>query len=182
MSDGLIISIVAAIVALGWAIRTYNRFIQYRNLIEAAWSGIDIALKQRFNLIPNLVRTVKGYGSYESGTLEAITDQRTGSSAVQARIAEEDRISASLNDLLAVAEAYPDLKANTTFLELQRNLTETEQQVLTARQRYNDAVRRFNTLVESFPANQIARFFDFRTTEYFEVSLATQRALPEIDL
>ena len=182
MPDALIIALFVIIIAIAWLIGTYNKFIKYKNLIHEAWSGIDIALKQRANLIPNLVRTVKGYSNYESKTLDSVTEQRTHSDNKDSRSSQENEISASLSGLLAVAESYPDLKANQTFIELQKNLTETEQQVLVARQRYNSAVRKYNTHVESFPSNIMARYFNFTQADYFQIGLATQRALPELDL
>jgi len=182
MPDTLIFVLFFIIVAIAWLFGTYNKFIKYKNLIQEAWSGIDVALKQRANLVPNLVRTVKGYGNYESKTLESVTEQRTDPDNMESRSSQENEISASLNNLLALAESYPDLKANHNFIELQKNLTETEQQVLTARQQYNSAVRKYNTHVESVPSNIMARIFDFTQAEYFQIGLATQRALPEVDL
>ena len=120
----IILIILAAIIA--WVIMTYNRFIKLVNLVKESWSGIDVQLKRRFNLIPNLIETVKGYAKHEAETLEELTKMRTGTDDVHERGAEEGRISKAIQDLLVVVEDYPDLKASTNFLELQRDLNEIE--------------------------------------------------------
>ena len=164
-----------------WLIGTYNSFIKHRNMIEEQWSGIDVALRRRYNLIPNLIKAVKGYGKHESELLQKTTEQRTNGDDISRRAASESEISRSLNNLLAVAEAYPDLKASSNFLALQSSLNEIEKEVQQARQRYNAAVRKFNTLVESFPSNMMAKIFNFRTFGYFTLELATQREFPEVE-
>ncbi len=179
-ADYLPLFIIAIVVPVIWAIIVYNRFIKYQNMIEESWSGIDVTLKRRFNLIPNLIEAVKLYGKHESEVLESVTHQRVSSEAMVDRTEHESAISQSLQNLLAVAEAYPDLKANQNFLMLQHSLNEIEKEVQTARQQYNGAVRRKNTLVQSFPSNLIARLFNFRSTEYFSLELATQRELPKV--
>ncbi len=182
MEEYIPIILFVCLVAVIWLISTYNNFIKRRNMIEEQWSGIDVALRRRYNLIPNLIKAVKGYGKHESEVLQRTTEQRTANgSDITQRALTESEISRSLNSLLAVAEQYPDLKASQNFLGLQNSLNEIEREVQEARQRYNAAVRRFNTLVESFPSNIMARIFKFRTFKYFTLELATQRELPEVD-
>jgi len=179
----------AVLVSTLWYIQTYNRFIKVRNRIEESWSGIDVALKRRFNLIPNLVRAVEGYAAHEEEALAVRSYPDAESAAADAasisemghRMADESRISKSLNGLLALGEAYPDLKASGNFLALQDSLDEIEQDIQQARNRFNQAVRRNNTLVESFPSNWIARKYGFGKMSYFTLELATQRELPEVD-
>lgn len=168
-------------IPLIWGIGTYNRLVKFRNMIEESWSSIDAALKRRANLIPNLINAVKGYSKHETEVLESVTDQRRESNNPQARKEEESAISKSLSGLLAVAEAYPDLKANDNFLNLQAALNEVEREILQARQNYNARVRQLNTAVEQFPSNLLARFFNFQRDNYFSLELATQRELPNVD-
>ncbi len=179
-SDFIPLIIFAVIVPIFWSVATYNRFVKYKNMIEEAWSGIDIALKRRFNLIPNLIKTVKLYSQHETNTLEQVTTQRVGSEIIADRAVEESEISQNLQNVLAVAEAYPDLKASQNFLALQQGLNEVEKEIQIARNRFNTAVRRNNTLIQSFPSNFIARYFNFYTAEYFSLELATQRVMPEV--
>ena len=164
-----------------WAVITYNRFIKLINRVKEAWSGIDIQLKRRFNLIPNLVETVKGYSRHETEVLEKITSTRAGSQNVNERGAEEGRISQAIRNLFAIVEAYPDLKASRNFLDLQDNLEQIENDIQLARRYYNGAVRDHNILVESFPSNLISWFFGFAIADFFEIELARQRDLPRAD-
>ena len=164
-----------------WGILTYNRFIKLINRVKEAWSGIDVQLKRRFNLIPNLIETVKGYAKHESNVLEELTDIRTGSQDVNQRGAQEGQISHALTNLFAVAEAYPDLKASQNFIDLQDNLDDIENAIQMARRYYNGAVRDLNVLVESFPSNLIARVFNFTTAEFFEIELARQKDVPKVE-
>lgn len=173
-------SVFFLIVTVGWFIQTYNRFVKYKNRIEESWSGIDVALKRRFNLIPNLIHTIKGYGEHETNVLMSIRDNRSGATAMPDRVEAESQISKSLQNVLALAEAYPDLKASANFLDLQNNLNEVEEDIQNARNQYNRSVSQFNTLVESFPAFLIARKFSFEKQHYFSLDLATQRELPEV--
>ena len=168
------------IIAIAWPIKTYNRFIKYKNGIEEAWSGIDVALKRRFNLIPNLIRAIEGYSAHEATVMRTKSDYLTQSSGIDNRAEEESLISKSLSGLLALAEAFPDLKASANFIALQNSLDEIEADIQKARNLYNRYVGRFNTLVESFPANVIARKFDFKKQSYFSLDLATQREMPEV--
>ena len=181
MEDYQLGLIIACVVAIFWIVRTYNKFIEYRNLIEETWSGIDVALKRRFNLLPNLVNAVKGYRKHEVEVLQGLTAQRQGSEDLASRSAEESEISKSLTGLLAVAEEYPDLKASENFLNLQTTLNQIEAEIKTVRDKFNRAVRSLNTLVEQFPSNIIARIFSFTRAEYFSLELATQRSLPEVE-
>ncbi len=169
------------LIAILWLVGTYNNFIKRRNMIEEQWSGIDVTLRRRYNLIPNLIKAVKGYGKHESELLQKTTEQRTNGDNIAQRAASESEISRSLNNLLAVAEQYPDLKASNNFLALQSSLNDIEKEVQQARQGYNAAVRKFNTLVESFPSNIMAKIFNFKTFSYFTLELATQREFPDVD-
>lgn len=180
ISTSTVVLILIGLVVL-WAIFTYNRFIKLINRVKEAWSGIDVQLKRRFNLIPNLIQTVKGYAQHETEVLEKLTETRSGSQDVNARGAEEGRISKAIANLFAVAEAYPDLKASQNFLDLQGNLDNIENEIQMSRRYYNGAVRDLNTLVESFPSNLIARFFRFATAEFFEIELSSQRDVPKVE-
>ena len=176
----IVLFVFFSIVICAWLIGTYNKFIRYQNRIEESWSSIDVALKRRFNLIPNLIATIKGYSSHESEIFENKTNQMKPEKTVDERMATESEVTHGLSNLLAVAEAYPDLKASVNFLELQKNLNEIEADIQTARNRYNGYVARLNTLVESFPASFIAAKFGFTKQSYFSLDLATQRELPKV--
>ncbi len=167
----LIVLIVIAILLALYVIVTYNGLIRLRNRIQNAWAQIDVQLRRRYDLIPNLVETVKGYAAHEKGTFEAVTQARANAinaqgPADQARA--ENMISGALKSLFAVSEAYPDLKANQNFLSLQEELSGTEGRISYARQYYNDAVLRMNTKIQSFPSNILANMFGFKEHEYFE--------------
>ena len=181
--EGIIFAVlVLVVVPVVWAVTTYNKLIKYRNMIEETWSGIDVALKRRFNLIPNLVSATKGYSQHESDVLTKVAEARTAAANVASRAEEESRISRSLGGLLALAESYPDLKASSNFLALHHSLDEIEEEIQQARNRYNYAVRKFNTSVESFPSSIIARKFAFGRRNFFALELATQREMPVVDL
>jgi len=163
------IFVVAIVVA---AIAMYNRLIVLRNRVDNAWSQIDVQLKRRYDLIPNLVETVKGYAAHESGTFERVTQARNmamNATGVADQGAAENMLSGALKSLFAVAEAYPELKANQNFLMLQEELSGTESKIAYARQFYNDSVMSFNTGIQSFPANIFASMFGFAAREYFEI-------------
>ena len=168
------------LVSISWFVNAYNRFIKYKNRIEEAWSGIDVALKRRFSLIPNLIRAIERYEEHEAKIFQTKNDYLASSTGMSNRVEEESEISKSLRGLLALAEAYPDLKASANFLELQNSLNEIEEDIQKARNRYNSNVGRFNTLIESFPAKFIARKYGFEKENYFALDLATQRELPEV--
>ena len=172
--------IFAVIILVAWFIISYNRFSEYRNKIEEAWSGIDVALKRRFNLIPNLIRAIEGYGEHETKIFQTKNNYLTGSNGKSDRVEEESQISKSLRELLAFAEAFPDLKASANFLGLQKSLDEIEEDIQKARNQYNRYVGRLNTLIESIPASLIARKFGFEKQNYFTLDLATQRELPQV--
>ncbi len=166
-----IILIALVVLLLLYVIVTYNGLVRLRNRIENAWAQIDVQLRRRYDLIPNLVETVKGYAAHEKGTFEAVTQARANAinaqgPAEQARA--ENVISGALKSLFAVSEAYPDLKANQNFVSLQEELSGTEGRISYARQFYNDAVLRLNTKIQSFPSNILAGAFGFKEHEYFE--------------
>ena len=166
-----IILIAVAVLVLLYVIVTYNSLVRLRNRIQNAWAQIDVQLRRRYDLIPNLVETVKGYAKHERDTLEAVTQARANAinaqgPADQARA--ENMITGALKSLFAVSEAYPDLKANQNFLSLQEELSGTEGRISYARQYYNDAVLRLNTKIQSFPSNILAGMFGFKEHEYFE--------------
>jgi LemA protein len=180
MQPIIVLVIFILFIAIAWFINTYNRFIKYKNRIEETWSGIDVALKRRFNLIPNLIRAIESYEEHEAKIFQTKNDYLAGPTGMSNRVEEESQISKSLRGLLALAEAYPDLKASANFLELQNSLSEIEEDIQKARNRYNSNVGRFNTLIESFPAKFIATRYGFEKKNYFTLDLATQRELPEV--
>ena len=180
-----IIIITIAVALVLWFIIIYNLFVRDRNLIKEAWSGIDVQLKRRHNLIPALVETVKAYSTHERQLFEQITEKRSQSvqiKNIREKATTETDISGMLKTLFAVVEDYPDLKANVNFLDLQKQLTEIEDQIQYSRRYYNGTVRNFNIRVESFPGNLIAGIFDFKQEEFFEITLATERKVPEVTL
>ncbi|MEO2082882.1 MAG: LemA family protein [Desulfurobacteriaceae bacterium] len=151
----------------------YNRFVRLKNAVEEAWSSIDVQLKRRYDLIPNLVEVVKGYAKHEKETLERVIKARA--LALDARLPEEKaklegELSLALKSLFALAENYPELKANQNFLELQKSLSEIEEQIQLARRYYNAVVRDYNILIESFPSNLVAGLFGFKKKPFFEIS------------
>ena len=166
----ILLGVVALLVL--WAVFAYNRFITLVQRAKEAWADIDVQLKRRYDLIPNLVETVRGYMKHEAGTLEKVTRARTAAmdaGGVAEKGKAENFLSETLKSLFAVAEAYPDLKANTNFLELQRELSDTENKIQAARRFYNGNVRDLNTGLQSFPGNIIAGMFRFMEREFFEL-------------
>lgn len=179
------IIILLIVVILIWMVFTYNLFIRDRNLIKEAWSGIDVQLKRRHNLVPNLVEAVKGYSQHERDLLEEITQKRSEAAKLESineKAPAESDLSGVLKNLFVVAENYPDLKASQNFLDLQNQLVEIEDQLQYARRYYNGAVRNYNIRVESFPSNVIAGIFDFKQDNFFEITFATERSTPEVKL
>ena len=174
------LSVFAIVVVIALAvIALYNRLIVLRNRVDNAWAQIDVQLKRRYDLIPNIVETVKGYASHEKGTFEAVIEARSAAmnaSGVAAQGEAENMLTGALKSLFALAEAYPDLKANQNFMQLQEELTGTEGKIAYARQFYNDSVMSFNTAIQSFPANLLAGMFGFLAREYFEVEAAAAEA------
>jgi LemA protein len=167
----LIIVVVLVVLIGGYVLMTYNGLVSLRNRIENAWAQIDVQLKRRYDLIPNLVETVKGYASHEKETLERVIQARNagmGASGPQEQAQAENMLSGALKSLFALSEAYPDLKANQNFLQLQEELTGTEGRIAYARQFYNDTVYKYNTKIQSFPANMLANSFSFNEREYFQ--------------
>ena len=165
------------------AILIYNKFIRLRNMVQEGWSGIEVQLKRRSNLIPNLLETVKGYMGHERELLSKVTELRSQSMqerAVGEKARLEDKLSHSLANVFAVAEGYPELKANQNFSELQAELSEIEDQIQLARRYYNGTVRNLNIQVESFPGNIIAGLFKFTRAEFFEIEDVVDRKVPEV--
>ena len=181
---GWIVVIVILAVAAYFVI-AYNSLVSNRQLSQEGWSGIDVQLKRRADLIPNLLETVKGYMSHERETLEAVTNARAAAQAGSAgtpeqRAALEGHLSGALGRLMAVAEAYPDLKANTTFLEVQAALQKVEDELQLARRYYNGTARNLNVAVQSFPSSIVASLFHFSTAQYFEIDNPADRAVPQV--
>jgi LemA protein len=175
------IGVLAVFIALA-VIALYNRLIMLRNRVDNAWAQIDVQLKRRYDLIPNILETVKGYASHERETLERVTEARNmamSATGVAQQGQAENMLTGALKSLFALAEAYPDLKANQNFLQLQDELTNTEGKIAYARQFYNDSVMSFNTAIQSFPANVIAGMFGFAARDYFEVEPAAT-AVPQV--
>lgn len=179
----LIILIILAILVIA-VISIYNKLVRLRNTVKSSWSDIDVQMKKRFDLVPNLVETVKGYAIHEKSVFEKVTQAR--SMAMQATspaemAKAENMLRDTLKSLFAVAEAYPDLKANTNFLQLQSQLQELENSIESARRYYNAVVRDFNTLIESFPSNLIASQFRFKQEEFFQLEAPTEeRKVPKV--
>lgn len=178
--------ILALVVgAAGYAVVIYNGLVKNRQMVEEGWSGIDVQLKRRTNLIPNLMETVKGYMSHERETLEAVTNARAAATSAangtpEQRAAAEGQLSSALGRLIATAEAYPDVKANTNFLEFQAALQTVEDEIQMSRRYYNGAVRNLNIQVESFPSNIIANIFKFIKAQYFELENEADRQVPSV--
>jgi len=163
--------VVLAVIAVLYLVVVYNGLVKLRNRIDGAWAQIDVQLRRRYDLIPNLVETVKGYAAHEKSTFESVTQARANALNAQGvadKAQAENVITGALKSLFAVAEAYPELKANQNFLALQEELTGTEGRIAYARQFYNEAVLALNTRIQTFPTNALARRFGFSTHEYFE--------------
>jgi LemA protein len=164
--------VVIVVVALVWAIYAFNRLVSLRNRVDNGWSQIDVQLRRRYDLIPNLVETVQGYAAHERELFEEVTEARSraiGATGVADQVQAENAITAGLRQLLAVAENYPDLKASQNFLALQEELSGTESKIAYARQFYNDQVMRLNTAIQSFPSNVIAGMFHYEAREFFDI-------------
>lgn len=172
---GVLVVVILAIIGM------YNSLIRLKNRVEEAWSDIDVQLKRRYDLIPNLIETVKGYAKHEEGTLTRVTEARNQAMAAQAggdpkaQAEAENMLSSTLKSIFALSENYPDLKANQNFLELQRELSDTENKIQASRRFYNGNVRDFNTKIEVFPTNMIAGMLKFTKKEFFEIEDTKER-------
>jgi LemA protein len=170
VATAIIVAVIVVVLLLA-SVLIYNSLVRRRNQVDNAWSQIDVQLKRRYDLIPNLVETVKGYAAHERGTLEAVTEARARAINAQGpadQASAENALSGALKSLFAVSESYPDLKANQSFLALQQELTETEDRAAYARQYYNDAVLSYNNAIGTVPRSIFAAMFGFRPREYFQ--------------
>ena len=186
-TTGWIIIVIIAVIAIA-VIVMYNGLIKLRNRVQEAWSDIDVQLKRRHDLIPNLINTVKGYAKHERETLESVTNARTqamqareGGGDTQSQAQAENALSETLKSLFAVSENYPDLKASQNFQELQKELTDTENKIQAARRFYNNNVLHFNTKIQSFPTNLLAKMFNFEQKEFFELEEESERENVEVE-
>ena len=178
--------LLGLIILLGlYGISIYNKLVKVRQMVDEGWSGIDVQLKRRANLIPNLVETVKGYAEHERESLEKVTEMRaraanaSGGGAAE-RSQAEGNLSKALLNLMAVAENYPDLKANEGFQNLQNELAGVEDEIQLARRYYNGTVRNLNTMIDQFPSNIVAGFFSYAKKDYFELDSEADRAVPQV--
>lgn len=179
----LLVVIGMFLIVVFWVIGIYNGLVRIRNEVRNAWAQIDVQLKRRHDLIPNLVETVKGYAGHEKSTLDAVVSARAkavNASGVAASAQAEGELSQALGRLMMLVEAYPDLKANQNFLALQEELTSTENKIGFARQFFNDTVMRYNTRIQTFPPNVVAGAFGFREEDFFELEDQAQRAAPQV--
>jgi LemA protein len=179
----LIIIIVVVVLLILFFIVQYNGLVRLRNRIDNAWSQIDVQLKRRHDLIPNLIETVKGYAAHEQGTFEKVVAARNAAVSAQGpqeAAAAENVLTGALRQVFALAEAYPDLKANQNFLALQEELTSTEDRISYSRQFYNDSVLKYDNKLETFPSNTIAGMFNFKPREYFKTDDPTDREVPKV--
>ena len=189
MSTSLIVLVIVAFTAilmLGWVAGLYNGLVRAKNACDESWADIDTELRRRYDLIPNLVETVKGYAAHEHETLDRVVQARNaaaanhGSPASQAH--DENALNSGLRQLFALAEAYPDLKANHGFLQLQQELANTEDRLQRSRRFYNSNVRDLNNRLQVFPSNMVAQMFAFRAAEYFEIDEPAAREVPAVKL
>jgi len=177
MISWIFFAVVAVIII--WAIAAYNHFVTLTNRVKEAWSDIDVQLKRRYDLIPNLVETVKGYAAHEAGTLQKVTEMRTRAMNAKSpaeRADAENMLSGALKTLFAVSENYPNLKANENFVELQRELSDTENKIQAARRFYNSVVQDLNVALQSFPSNIIGSTFGFAPRDFFQLGADEQAA------
>lgn len=178
----LIIGVIVLLLVF-YTIGIYNKLVKLTTLVEEAWSGIDVQLKKRYSLIPNLVETVKGYAKHEQETFEKVVQARNQAQAattVEGHQVAENQLNKALVNLFALAEQYPELKANQNFLKLQEELSVIEQDIEKSRRYYNGTVREKNILVESFPSNILSNMFGFIKSKFFELDNETERQLPEV--
>ncbi len=178
----LIIGVLVLLIVF-YGVAIYNKLVRLNTLVEEAWSGIDVQLKKRYSLIPNLVETVKGYAKHEKETFEKVVQARNlaqTATTIEGHQAAENQLNKALVNLFALAEQYPDLKANQNFLQLQEELSVIEQDIEKSRRYYNGTVREKNILVDSFPSNILANIFGFIKSKFFELDNETERALPQV--
>ena len=179
MSGVLILGGVVLVVGL-WLISSYNSMVKLRNMVRNSWAQIDVQLKRRFDLVPNLVETVKGYAAHEKDVLEKVTQARSmvqSAQSIEQRQQAENQLTNTLRSLFAVAEAYPQLKANDNFRDLQQQLSELEEKIAFARQFFNDTTMKYNTTIQSFPTNLLAGMFGFQALPFFEVDDVQRQAV-----
>lgn len=179
MSGVLILGGVVLVVGL-WLISSYNSMVKLRNMVRNSWAQIDVQLKRRFDLVPNLVETVKGYAAHEKEVLEKVTQARSmvqSAQSIEQRQQAENQLANTLRSLFAVAEAYPQLKANDNFRDLQQQLSELEEKIAFARQFFNDTTMKYNTTIQSFPTNLLAGMFGFQALPFFEVDDVQRQAV-----
>jgi LemA protein len=180
----LIVLLGLGAIIVFWLVGIYNGLVRLRNAVKNAWSQIDVQLKRRYDLIPNLVETVKGYAKHERETFEAVIQARQQAINITDNVLEkakaENMLSQTLRSLFAVAENYPDLKANQNFLALQEELTSTENKISFSRQYYNDSAMKYNNKTEMFPSNIVAGMFSFERADFFEIEAAEQREAPKV--
>jgi len=172
------IALAIVVIVIGWIMISYNGFIKMKNMVEEAFSTMDVYLKQRYDLIPNLVETVKGYAKHESDTFEKIVEARSSAmnaETVDEAVVEQNKLNQTLKSLFALAENYPDLKANESFLNLQSQLQKIETDIAQSRKYYNAIVRQYNTGVELFPKSIVAQIFNFKRKNMFEVTSSGER-------
>ncbi len=184
MDTFLLIILLLILAVAFWCVWAYNTLVKKQNQVKEAWSDIDVQLKRRHNLVPNLVDTVKGYATHEREAFESVTEARAkalGAQSPEAQAKAEVGLTNTLKSLFAIAENYPELKANANFLELQRELSDTEDKIQAARRFYNGNVRDFNTVVQSAPTNVVANLFKFKSQEFFELNDEAARAVPKVD-
>lgn len=177
----IIIGVIAVVVL--WLVGTFNRLVTLKNRTQEAWSDIDVQLKRRHDLIPNLIETVKGYAAQEKGVFENVTKARAaamGAQGVDARAKAEDTLSGTLKSLFAVAENYPQLRSSENFGKLQDELSDTENKIQASRRFYNGNVRDFNTSLETFPTNIIGSMFKFMKREFFQIENEAEKAVPQV--
>ncbi len=182
MSGGLIALIIVVAIAI-LVVVAYNSLVQLKVRADSAWSDIDVQLKRRHDLIPNLVETVKGYAAHEKGTFENIAKWRSAAMSATApadRAQAEGQLTMALKSLFAVAEAYPQLRANENFMSLQKSLADIENDVQNSRRYYNAVIRDYNTRIATFPANMLAGMFGFTPRQFFELDSAAERAVPQV--
>ena len=182
MSLTIILLIIVAVIIL-WLILVFNRLIRFKNRTQEAWSDIDVQLKRRYDLIPNLIETVKGYASHEKDVFEKVTEARTkamGATGTAEKAQAENMLSGALKTLFAVSENYPQLRASENFLKLQEELSDTENKIQAARRFYNGNVRDFNIAQETFPTNLIASALGFKKAEFFEIDEPAEKEAPKV--